>query len=774
MKNQIHEFLDSLISMAIIFLAAIIPLIFSNLTTDFFDIPKLISLVVVLTILLGLWISSWLIRGKVEIVRTPLDVPFLLLFFVILVSTYFSASRYSSIYGVLPDVHGSAVSWIAYIFLYFVAASHLRSEGLVKLLLRTLIITGSIIAVVSVLAFFQIFLPFDLAKGINFTPAGSTFSAISFLLIVLPFPLLAIVGGNKLLPQALAVVIAVLFSITIVLLGSIPLYFVLLLVFVVSLFAAKSHLNNQSLILLLIPLTLSLLISVLLYVSFPGNHLYEIKNNFPKEIQLPFGTSWKISVSAFRDKPFVGTGPGTYLYNFTSYKPVEFNQLKFWNFTFGFAHNEFLQFLATLGGLGLFSLTTVIGIVLFYSKKYLISDISEHQYTEHGLLPGLAISAVVSTVIIAVHASTLVSAVITLLIYAALMASRKQTRDKISEYAIKIKIPGINSRVEIASLISLILFFGALIFIAPRTYSAVLADYYHRKALSLANKDGTKTYEYLQRAESYNPYIDLYRIDMAQTNFALANSLASQKGPTKENPKGTLTDQDKQTIQTLVTQAINEGRASVVLSPRSSRNWNVLGLIYRNITGVAKNSLTFSLDAYGRSIQMDPYNPTLRVDVGTIYYLTKNYDLAVRFYSDSVNLKPDYINGYYNLSLALRDKGDLQNAKLIAEQTITLLKKDIGSNDYKFAPSQLKETKIKDYNTVTMLLNQIKSDLEKNNQPGKEAPAESTALQNPNLPSINVPSLNNPPETTNPPVVNTNPEAILPKISPSIAPKPTQ
>ena len=110
----------------------------------------------------------------------------------------------------------------------------------------------------------------------------------------------------------------------------------------------------------------------------------------------------------------------------------------------------------------------------------------------------------------------------------------------------------------------------------------------------------------MQKAESLNPVIDLYRVDIAQTNFALANALAIQKGPTKDNPKGTLTDQDRRTIQTLLSQAINEGRIAVALSPLSSRNWVVLASIYRNISGVEQNALAFSLDASGRAIQRDP------------------------------------------------------------------------------------------------------------------------------------------------------------------------
>jgi hypothetical protein len=85
----------------------------------------------------------------------------------------------------------------------------------------------------------------------------------------------------------------------------------------------------------------------------------------------------------------------------------------------------------------------------------------------------------------------------------------------------------------------------------------------------------------------------------------------------------------------------------------------------------------------------------------------------------------------------------------------------------------MKETKVKDYNTVNDLLKEIKSKIDESttSQKGGEATSNQTgALQNPNLPTINVPSLNNPPNPTPPPAVEENPEAVLPQISPEVTP----
>ena len=778
MRNKVFDLINSLITLILVAVAALTPLIFTNLTTDFYDTPKLILLITATLVLLGLWIISWIVRGKIEITRTPLDIPLLFLLLAILASTFFSTSRYSSIYGVFPEVHGSAVSWVTYILLYFLTVSHFRKTGQIKIFIQVLFGSAVIVSLISLFSYFRVFLPFDMAKGVNFTPAGSTFSAVSLLLMLLPLSLTSTINRNKILPQTIAIIISTLFGVIIVLIGSISAYIVLLIIFGGCIFAVKNQLSNKTLPLLLIPFGVAVLALLLTYLPFSGNKFNELRNSFPNEIQLPFSISWKISATAFRDSPFVGTGPATYLFNFTSYKPVEFNQLAFWNFSFSSAYNEFLQVFGTWGLLGVTGLIAICGVIIMFIRKFLFSNYSDDKLEEiQVFLPGFAVSGIAAILLLLIHASTLVSVMTTLLLMAAFMASQKEIREKISEFLLGIKISTSgNTQIDFLPIIIFVLFLVGAGFAGQKTYNAVVADYYHRLALSQANKDGAKTYEYLQKAENLNPYIDLYRVDMAQTNFALANALATQKGPTKDKPQGTLTDQDKQTIQTLVTQAINEGRASVTISPRSSRNWEVLALIYRNITGVAKNSLTFALDAYGRSIQMDPLNPTLRLNVGTIYYASKNYDLAVRFFTDAVNLKPDYINGYYNLTLALKDKGDLQNAKIIAEQTLALLQKDIGSRDYITATDQVKQAKLKDYNTVNDLLTKIKAEIDAKTpgQVGQETtPTQTGALQNPNLPSINVPDLNNPPSTTPPPAVQENPEVVLPELSPAVTPNPT-
>lgn len=754
MRERLNKYLDIGITYTLLAVAGITPLIFFNQTTEFFEMPKLIFLIFTTVVLTGLWIFSWILKGRITITRTPLDLALLLFIVVVIASAFFSPTRLVSIYGNFPRIHGSAVSWVLYLLLYFVIVSHLRSVKNLKHLMYVMLGSGVILSVFSILSFFKIYLPFDLMKAVNFTPTGSSFSTAAFLLMLLPLPILSLINKNKFMPLPIAIILTILFSIVVILIGSVPLVILLAAIFVVAVLVSKPHQVKKNILYFLIPVATVSLVTLLVYVPLTGplGYVHNLQNDFPKEVQLPVALSWKVTASSLRDAPFLGTGPSSYAFNFTAYKPLEFNTYPFWGFSFDTAYNEIFQSLSTMGVLGLVVLLLVAAIVL----KSVKGNLSVKR-TEGGeddmfvILPALAMASIVAVVLLFLHASTLVSIVTTIFVFAAFMMAQKSIREKVTELSFGLRASTGEGKLDLFPVIIFILFIIAAGFFMFRVVKAVQADYYHRQALNSSFENGTATYEYLQKAENLNPYVALYRVDMAQTNFALANAIATQKGPTEENPEGTLTDKDKEMIQTLLSQAVNEGRAAVALNPRSAQNWEVLATIYKNITGVAQNALEFSLAAYGQAIQRDPLNPALRANVGGIYFAAGNYPLAARFFSDSANLKPDYANAYFNLAITMREQGDIANAVLVAQQLVNLLSENKESQDYKVAE---------------ILLNDLNSRLA-NEQAAQEVPQtpkteeNDSALRNPDLPKLDV--LKDQPEVSPAPTVDPNPNTNLPR-----------
>jgi tetratricopeptide (TPR) repeat protein len=761
MREKISNYLDKGITYIILAVAGLTPLVFFNQTTEYFEIPKLIFIIFTTVLVTGLWIFSWIIKGRISISRTPLDISLILFLIVVITSAFLSPTRLISIYGNFPRVHGTAIAWFMYILLYFVTVSHLKNVKSIKYLIYVMLGSGTLLSILSVLSFFKIYLPFSFAKAVNFTLTGSSFSTIALLLMLIPLPILSLVNRNKFIPLPLAIFFTILFGSTIILIGSIPFALVIAAIFVTCILISKPAQIKRNIAYLLIPAASIILIALLTYMPITGplGFLHGLENNFPKEIQLPLSTSWKISASALRDTPFLGTGPSTFAFNFSAYKPVEFNNYPFWSFTFDTAYNEIFQTIATMGVLGILALIIIGVIVLRHVKRNISIHKSDNgDEISHILLPALALSSLVSLTLLLLHATTIVSIVATLFIFAAFMMAQKPIREKVTELSIGIKASASDNKFDLFPIIVFILFLFVATPFMDRVVKATQADYYHRQALNQTSENGRLIYEYLQKAETLNPNIALYRVDLAQTNFALANAIATQKGPTQDNPQGSLTDEDRQKIQTLLSQSINEGRAAVALSPRSAGNWEILGTIYRSITGVAQNALDFSLAAYGQAIQRDPLNPALRVSVGGIYYASGNYQLAARFFSDAANLKPDYANAYYNLAITMRESGDMTNAVLVAQQLVNILNKNQESRDYKTAVALLEDLNAR-------LKNQEQQGQANNQQANT---GEKSALENPDLP--NVTTLNNPPEVSPAPEVKPNPNTNLPR--PTATPTP--
>ncbi len=751
MRQQLAAYLNNAVFSTLLAVVVLIPLLFTPLTTEFYETPKLILLTVAVLVLLSVWSLSWIVEGKVIFTRTPLDLSLLLLLIVVLISTFLSESRNVAIFGNFPRIHGSAVSWVGYILFYFVLASNLKGQSHIKTMLYGLLGAAGVLSLISLFSYFSLFLPFAFAKVVNFTPSGSSFSTTAVLALLLPVLTISIVRPDRFLSPVIAVVLATLFSLTIALTGTPSTQAAAIIGLLLVILASQRSDLKEGLKFLAIPIVITLIIAGLSYVSLgkKPNPLMQKRVDFPREVQLSAYDSWVVSATSFRDAPFFGSGPSTYLFNFTSYKPVSFNNSQYWNMRFDSAFNEYLQVWGTLGGLGLLAFLFFSAVIVAFAVKGL-------KHKDNNLVLGLSVTTLVAIVLLLLHTSTPVLMVSMFALFAILMGLYKNG-GKVKELSLGIKaselkkmdgIPGSGTALNYVGsgdILPVILFIPILILILIalyQTYNTVASDFYHRKALNAAQKNALDTYNYLVKAENLNPRIDLYRVDLAQTNFALANSIAINKGPSESSPGGSLTDQDKANIQQLLSQSIAEARNATALSPRSAINWEILGSIYRQITGVAQNALEFSLEAYGRAVGLDPYNPLLRMNVGGIYYSVKNYDLAIRFFSDTVNLKPDFANGWYNLSIALRDKGDLQGAQQAAERVVSLLQKDINSPDYKTASEYLSDLKAR-----------IATGSAKESQITPPAASQNGALQQKDLPQVEIDQLKNTPQVATPPAV---------------------
>jgi O-antigen ligase len=118
----------------------------------------------------------------------------------------------------------------------------------------------------------------------------------------------------------------------------------------------------------------SILLITIVLVSFPLLS-YVAKNRIIHFFEFNEGGGfsqrhflWKTGLDMFTERPILGQGLGTFMFNFERFKPKDYPA----GWEISYAHNCFLQIASETGILGFLSFITMITILFFVSIKILI------------------------------------------------------------------------------------------------------------------------------------------------------------------------------------------------------------------------------------------------------------------------------------------------------------------------------------------------------------------------------------------------------------------
>lgn len=378
--------------------------------------------------------------------------------------------------------------------------------------------------------------------------------------------------------------------------------------------------------------------------------------------------SWSVAMEGLKNSrfAFLGVGPGQYINAFTTFKPVGFNDTLYWNLRFGYAA-WFFQILTEIGIVGL-----ILYLLLGWKvAKNFLGTVRQAKPSPLALAVGVGLLILlVCQFYFPMNFSLLFLFFVMLALYDLLIGNDEKK---------SLDLSPLGQTVYLFLIFPAILW-GAILFFGAKT---AFANYHYLNSLkAVAANDGTKAYQLQIKAIETDPDVALYHIAYANTNFALANALAT---------KPDLTDNDRNTISQLIQQAIREAKSAVSLDNNSAYAWENLSGLYRNLINFAEGADQWAIASYQEAIKRDPLNPGLRLDLGGIYFGQKNFSLAANMFNQVVSLKPDFANGYYNLANALKELGALQEAKSAYEMTQSLVVLD--SNDYQKVTTELEEVK---------------------------------------------------------------------------------
>lgn len=684
--NKIYIY-EKLSSMLVVALGLLMPLFFLTATTEFFEFNKMMLLTIITLLLILLLGAKVLVGASLQFVKSSLDLPIFIYSVLFFVATLFSVDKTSSVWGGQGRWFPSLFGLIVMVVFYYVAAPNFKDAKSIKTALYTLIAGSTISSLVATMSYFGIFIG-DAAylKISEFTLTGSSATAVVLAAISSIMAIYFTYTDNVLPKKILLVTAAVVNFVWIALVGGTIgwVIFTLGLVLTILAVGAKEIAANRFITMFMT----TVVVAIAILNVVPATKSLVINKNYSPEIVLPVKESWVISAATIQDYPILATGPSTFHLNFTKYKPLTMNASNLWNVRFDKPYNEVFNTIGTLGILGLVALL-LLGAGVF---KYALLNFKGPDSS--GVTKALAIGIFMMLATYLLTYATVLNTFIMFFFLALLNAAHinlfegRKTGELVTfsftSFSTATTTIGETSAIkqEYANIVAITPLVIASLFgtyLYARTY---LGEYYMRRAISAAaDNQATVAYDFQGKAININPQRDVYHTAYAQTNLVLANAMAANKN---------LTDQDKQTIQTLVSQSIRSTRiATEVVNPIGVANWETRALIYRSLVNVADNAADWAISAYNTAVQLDPTNPALRVDLGGIYYGKKDFLAAANLFRQATALKSDYANAHYNFAQALVNLNDLDNAKKELEITKTLV--PAGSADYTTVDQQIKE-----------------------------------------------------------------------------------
>jgi len=121
--------INSLVKYSFYLLFFITPLTMWPDTYELFEFNKMWVVFGIAVFIFFLWTAKSILRGKIEIRRTPLDIPIALFLISQIISTIISIDPHVSLWGYYSRFNGGLLSIFAYIFLYYAFASNLTKNA---------------------------------------------------------------------------------------------------------------------------------------------------------------------------------------------------------------------------------------------------------------------------------------------------------------------------------------------------------------------------------------------------------------------------------------------------------------------------------------------------------------------------------------------------------------------------------------------------------------------------------------------------------------------
>ncbi len=665
--------LQNISKFSLYFLVFLIPLWFLPITQEFLNFQKQMLLMVFVTIAVIAWLAKTVSEGELNIRSSWLHVPVLVLILITAVSTITSLWRYGSFWGWPLNVTDSFLTIFFFVLLYFLITNTVKDTKELFNIFFISIISVVIAGVYAMLQLYNVFIiPFQFAKVSTFNTVGSVDIIAMLAAIMLPLALtMSFVLKTRL--KWLSYVLTFLLLVIMLLVNFSYSWIVLIAGLIVLLTFSIWNLKKGvefrwiSFPMALLIIALSFLV---LRFSLPGIP------NLPLEVSPSIGAEMSMLKSVLQQNPVLGTGPGTFVYDYAKYHDSTLNQSVFWGTRFGSGASEVLDWFITKGVLGgLIFVILIITAIVFSIRALLKPNDDNFSWM-------IKLGLVASFVGIVVAESMYYSDFTLSFLFWVLLGGVSVIVTK-STKKISIAPPSVLAIASSFTFLLVLIFGVGFLFIAGQKYAAEIQ--YLKGANLVSNGDINNGIVKILSAAGLNPDQDLYWRDLSQLYLSQL-SLIQADTSLSDNQK-------KQQVQAAVSNATASANQAIAVNPANVENWNVRGFVYRNLIGV-QGADAVAIESYNKAGSLEPASPFSFTELGRVY-LTQAQDMASQKDTitnqqnalnkalDSLNkavaLKSDYAPAQYLIALVYGQEGKsddeiakLENIKGIAPDDVGL------------------------------------------------------------------------------------------------------
>jgi len=613
------------------------------------------------------WLIARLGEGKFVIPKDRLILFAGAIPFIFLISSFFSSSLYISLFGSGFEI-GTFGSILIMFILFFLSIEHFQTEKRLWQLIGGIFIS---VFVISIFELVNIFIGFEkifpgILKGISFgnlVGTWSNFALLFGLFALLSLFTLEFLKLKKIYKffQYFLLVVSVFFLIIV----NIPFVWLLVGIFSVIIFVynisfqSANNLKTEEPKKIKFPFVA--LVLILISITFLlGNNLFgklvsQYINIPSTDIRPSFITTSHIAYKSFLHNPVLGTGPNTFIQDWSLWQPKEIAQTVYWSTSFDSGFSLLYTFGVTAGSLGLLAIIWFI-IVYFFRGIQSIKIAIKNPVSNYFIIITFLISLYswISIILFNPNIILLMLAFISSGVLIGILVYKKVM--PVSEINF-LSDPRI-SFFSILGMMMLMIVSVGLIYIYIEKFTSII--YFSRSVntgdtMELLNKSEVM----LKNAVSLDKNDNYYR-NLSQVYVAEINLISQDKTLSEEVIKSNL--------QQLINSAQDSASSAVLQNPKNYSNYVNLGDVYSALVPLqVANSYEGASLAYTKAMELAPNNPSILLSKASLEILNKNNDGARDLIKQALNIKQNYTDAIFLLAQIESMEGNLSGAIKQAE-----------------------------------------------------------------------------------------------------------